>query len=208
VRADTNHSMPDKHGSFANALEGMLAKFAQDLQVPLVSRDLQVLPLSFKDLKNLSDHPKDPIEARKWLTTSVLANPDITRFRQMTLAALEALDYGETQPMFRATKEGRKVKWTILQLQLRAIAFVKYREERGTKKYKALEEVAEAFGVTDNAIRAWESRLRNEFGNVEFTKRLAHAEKDIEESNPQQSLLEFAQLYKLEKKRAKGRSQK
>jgi hypothetical protein len=206
VAADTNHSKPDKHVSLAKAFEGMLAKFARDLQVPRASRDLQA-PLSFKELKYLSDHPKDPIEARKWLTTLVRANPDISGFRQMTLTALEALDYGETQPMFKATKENRKVKWTILQHQLRAIAFVKYTKAQGTLKYIAQEKVAEAFGVTDNAIRAWESRLRIEFGDVEFTRRLAYAEKDIEESNPQQSLLEFARVYKIEKKRAKGRPQ-
>ena len=207
MAADTNHSKTDKHGSFAKALESMLAKFALDLGVPLPSRDLQA-PLSFKDLKYLSDHPKDPVEARKWLTTSVRATLDTSGYRQTTLMALEALDYGETQPMFRATKKSRKVNSTILQLELRAIAFVKYREERGMLKYRAQQEVGEAFRLDRNTIRVWEPRLRNEFGDVEFKKRLAYAEKDIEESNPQQSLLEFARLYKLEKKRAKGLRQK
>jgi hypothetical protein len=97
----------------------------------------------------------DPVVARKWLMNLVRANTGIFELTLMlrTLAALEACDYGEILPMLAATKENRKINWTILQLQLRAIAAVKYREARGAKKFIALEEVAEAFGVSPNTVR-------------------------------------------------------
>lgn len=192
--------------SLAKSFEKMLVKLARDLQVEYPFPDF--LPLSFKDLKYLSDHPKDPVEARKWLTNLVRANPDRSEFRRISLAALEALDYGETQPIFRATRKGRKVNSIILQLQFWAIAFVRFRNAQGMIKYRARQEVGGAFGVDGNTIRSWDRRLQSEFGAIEFEKRLAYAEKDIDQSNPQQSLLEFARLYKLEKTRSKDRSQK
>jgi hypothetical protein len=145
--------------------------------------------------------PIDPIVARKWLMNLVSANPGIfnLELRWMTLWALQACDYGETLPMLRATKKGRKVNWTILQLQLRAVEHVKYREARGIKKFKAQEEVAGAFGVSVNTLRTWETRLRSEFGHIEVAGRLAVAEEiGINETDAEQHryLQEFSQQYR------------
>lgn len=108
----------------------------------------------------------DPIVGRKWLINLVRANPGIFNLELMlmTVSALEACDYGEILPMLKATKTGRKVNWTILQLQWRAISYVKNVRARGIKKFKALEEVAGAFGVSVDTVRTWEQRLRSEFG--------------------------------------------
>jgi hypothetical protein len=120
----------------------------------------------------------NPIVARKCLVNLLKANPGgfDTRLIQMTISALEARDYNETQPMLRATKKDRKVNLTILNIQLRAIAFVKYREARGLKKLKALEEVAGALGVSDETIRSWGSRLQTEFGPIKIVRALSFAE--------------------------------
>jgi DNA-binding transcriptional regulator YiaG len=166
--------------------------------------------------------PINPILARKWLMHLVRAFTGIfnLELRLMTLAALEACDYGETQPMLMATKKDRKVNWTILQLQLKAITFVKYREALGMKKFKALEDVAGAFGVSVNTVRSWEPRLRTEFGPIEITNRLAAAEeagkneRDAEHRassislSGRQDLKEFARQYKMARRRAKRAPQK
>lgn len=109
----------------------------------------------------------------------VRTNPGIFNWELslMTLSALEACDYGETHPMFRSVKKGRKVNWSILRSQLMAIALVKYREARGIKKFKALEEVAEAFAVSVSTLRSWEMRLKADFSRSEIAHRLAIAEK-------------------------------
>jgi hypothetical protein len=125
----------------------------------------------------LGGGPIDPIVARKWLMKLVQGLFSIFNLELMlmTLSALEACDYGEIQPLLGATKKGRKVNWTILQLQLRAIGLVSYRQGRGIRKLKALQEAAEAFGVSVDTLRAWETRLRTEFGSTEVSKRLAGA---------------------------------
>ena len=111
--------------------------------------------------------PIDPIVARKWLLSLVLTNPGI--FEPMlplqTLTALEECDYGEITPMLKATKTGRKVNWTMLNLQMKALSFIASRVGRGMKKEFAQKEVAEAFGVGVDAVRSWEHRLKDEFGD-------------------------------------------
>ena len=156
--------------------------------------------------------PIDPIVARNWLMRLVRGLFSIFNLELMlmTLSALEACDYGEIQPLLRATKKGRKVNWTILQLQLKAIELVKYREASGIKKFKALEEVAGAFGVSVNTLRTWEARLRSEFGQPKVAQGLASAEKlgkdESDAKHPassslsaygQESLNEFARQHKV-----------
>jgi DNA-binding transcriptional regulator YiaG len=129
------------------------------------------------------------------------------------MSALEACDYGEIHPMLRATKKGRKVNWTILHLELRAIRLVKFREACGIKKFRALEEVADAFTVSVNTLRSWERRLQKEFGPIELAHRVAEAEKGaVNESDAQyaRDLKENARQYRmaLAEKTAKRSPQK
>ena len=119
----------------------------------------------------------DPIVARKWLKNLVRTIPGIfnPELQLMVLWALDACDYGEVQPMLRATKKGRKVDWTILRLQMRAITLVKQRQTNGMKKFIALQEVGYAFGVSAATVRTWERRLRTEFGHSDVANALATA---------------------------------
>ena len=157
--------------------------------------------------------PIDPIVARKWLMKLVRGLFSIFNLELMlmTLSALEACDYGEIQPLLGATKKGRKVDWTILQLQLKAIGLVSYRQGRGVKKLKALQEVAEAFGVSVDTLRAWETRLRTEFGRIEVSERLAFAKEagvnGQDTSYGHRSLQEWSRQYRVAlNKRAKRAS--
>jgi DNA-binding transcriptional regulator YiaG len=225
-------------GDLVNALAG----WALDHQAGLALKDLKSVPLSTAEPPEHPDHSNalpsdddhrhewygrnwvgrlgsgfdiDPIVGRKWLINLVCANPGIFNLELMlmTMSALEACDYGEIHPMLKATKKGRKVNWTILRLQMRAITLVKKRETHGMKKFKALQEVADAFGVSVDTVRTWERRLRSEFGNSEVPNVLENATFELIESEARyaQDLKENARQYKLAlagKRSAKGASQK
>jgi hypothetical protein len=177
----------------ANELFQLKAGWALDHLIGLVLKDMESVPVKTTKPPKHADHSKlpstdndhrhewygrnwvgrngtgfniDPIVGRKLLISLVRANPGIFNLELMLMAtsALEACDYGEIQPMLIATKKRRKVNWTVLHLQMRAIAYVNNREMNGIKKYKALEEVAGALGVGVDAVRTWEQRLRTEFG--------------------------------------------
>jgi hypothetical protein len=176
-------------GDLVNALAG----WALDHQAGLALKDLKSVPLRTAKPPEDPDRSKvrltdddhrhewygrnwvgrlgtgfdiDPIVGRKWLINLVRANPGIFNLELMlmTMSALEACDYNEIHPMLKVTKKRRKVNWTILQLQRRAILHVKDLQARGFKKLKALEEVAGTFGVSVDTVRSWEQRLRAELG--------------------------------------------
>ncbi|MBD2746947.1 hypothetical protein IC232_09635 [Microvirga sp. BT688] len=89
--------------------------------------------------------------------------------------ALEALQHGDSHPLFTPQKTGRKVSFKERQLQLRAIGFVYYRTGLGLKKYAAIRQVADAYGVSEETIRSWEKRLRDELGPVEVELAISEA---------------------------------
>jgi hypothetical protein len=202
-----------------------LAGWALDHQAGLALKDLESVTLETAKPPEHPDHSKvrstndghrhewhgrnwvgragfdiDPIVARNWLKTLVWTIPGISQdFRLMVLWALEACDYGEVQPLLRATKKRRKVNWTILRLQMRAIVLVKQGETRGMDRDDALQEVAGALCVGVNTIRSWERRLRIEFGHSEVENALATSTFVLIESEARytQDLKETARQYKL-----------
>jgi hypothetical protein len=164
-----------------------------------------------------------PIVARRWLLRLVRANSGIFELELMlhTVTALEACDYGEITPMLMATKKGRKVNWTMLRLQQRAISFVEGLVGHGMKKESALEQVANAYLVGANSVRSWERRLDVEFGHEaladsrKIRKRGGVRDSDSKDgpasiwlARLEQNLLESGRQYIAEtkKKRAKGAS--
>jgi hypothetical protein len=68
------------------------------------------------------------------------------------IEGLEALDYGEVQPLFAPLNTGRKRDLTLLRLQLRALAMVAYRRRLGMTKEKALAEVADVLSQSPNRL--------------------------------------------------------
>ena len=189
----------------ANDLVNALAGWALDHQAGLALKELKSVPLKtvakppeHPDYSNSTDDdhrhewygknwagrdgPIDPIVARKWLINLVYANSGIFSrdLRLMTVMALEACDFGEIQPLLMATKKSRKVNWTILQLYLDAIRFVKYRDAHGLPINDALQEVAGAFAVSVHTVRSWKQRLQTEFGHSSIASVLADSLELIE----------------------------
>jgi hypothetical protein len=97
--------------------------------------------------------------------------------RRIVIAALEGLDYGKPSPIFAPIKESRKAGLTKLHHQLKAICFVEYRTKRNIKKYRAQQEVANAFGVERETVDTWADRLLKEenLGQLEVSRSIAFA---------------------------------
>jgi hypothetical protein len=93
--------------------------------------------------------------------------------------ALEALEYGETLPLFEPEKEGRKRKFRELQLQLRALRYIEYQFALGGRKHgeksRIQQVAAEAFGVSVVTLRGWESRLRSKWDRLRVENALTRA---------------------------------
>jgi hypothetical protein len=116
--------------------------------------------------------------ARKCLINLLRANPGAIPgwLQYKTIESLEALDYGEVQPMLAPLSTGRKRDLTILRLQLSAIGMVAYRHKLGRLKKDAVAEVAGVLNVGSNTLRSWETRLRSEFGRLEVDRTISFAE--------------------------------
>jgi hypothetical protein len=172
-------------GELVNAIAG----WALDHQVGLALKNLEFVPLQpsvTKDhpdylagRKDVDDHVHErsggslgalsPIAARKLLINLLRANPG--GFHSMLQGmAIEALDYGEVQPMLAETKGGDKRTLAVRRLELRAIAFVEYRYRRGIRKFKAQQQVGDALGVEKDTIKSWEFRLRTDFGDLAVSR--------------------------------------
>lgn len=119
-----------------------------------------------------------PSGERKCLINVLRANPGaIPPWLLAKLTeSLEALDYGEVQPILSPVNSGRKLDLTLLRLQLKALALVAYRHKLGLKKEKAVEQVADTLGASPNTLLSWETRLRTEFGRLEVERTIVVAE--------------------------------
>jgi hypothetical protein len=92
--------------------------------------------------------------------------------------ALEALEYGETLPIFEPVKGGRKKQFRELKLQLRALCFIEYKQVLGTlKKYHLQANVEEAFGVSVSTVRGWERQLPTQLDPFHVENALSRAKR-------------------------------
>jgi hypothetical protein len=92
------------------------------------------------------------------------------------IEGLEALEYGEVQPIFAPLSTGRKRDLTLLRLQLRALAMVAYRRKLGSTRDQALDDVANALGQSPHTLISWRDRLKNAFGSLEVDRTINFAE--------------------------------
>jgi hypothetical protein len=111
----------------------------------------------------------------------------------MAIEALEALDYGEVQPMLAPTRDGDKRSLAARRLELRAIAFVEYRYRRGNRKLNAQEQVAKELGVAKDTLKSWEFRLRGYFGDLAVSRAIAFARNAaLNEDHAQKAAYKFS----------------
>jgi hypothetical protein len=116
--------------------------------------------------------------ARKCLVNLLRANPGAmpSWLQYMTIKSLEALDYGEVQPMLAPLATGRKRDLTLLRLQLEALGMVAFRQKLGRLKKDAVADVAGVLNVGANTLLSWETRLRSEFGRLEVDRTISFAQ--------------------------------
>jgi hypothetical protein len=167
---------------------GLAAKGLQSVQEPLPKAENYQLFLQQQILVDSHEHERvgaweprgvDQEFTRKSLANLVRSNsggwPDW--FCEKTLESIEALEYGEVRPMFSPVSAGRKRDYTLMTLQLSAIAMVTFR--RGAyamKKEDALNEVGNELHVSPHTLRSWKVRLQKEFGRLRVGEVIAEAD--------------------------------
>lgn len=111
------------------------------------------------------------------LTNLLSANP--SAFSELLIIeiceSLRALDHGENLPLLERARQGKKVSYLEMRLQMRALGFVEYRRARGMLLHKALKEVADAYGVSPVTLNGWGKRLGEDFGPFEVARERALA---------------------------------
>jgi hypothetical protein len=184
----------------AGELTGRLAGWAMAHQFGLAAKGLRPAENQSPDSENyqlflrqqtlVDSHEYEkagawpPISIDQGFTRRCLANllrsnsggwPDW--FCQQILEALEALEYGEIRPIFSPVNAGRKRDYTVLNLQLSAMAMIAFRCRAYTlKKDDALNEVGAALGVSPHTLKSWKGRLQKEFGRIKVGDVIADAE--------------------------------
>ncbi len=186
----------------AGDLVEALAGWAIDHQIGLASEGLAFVPLQPSGTTNhpeylearaaVDDHRHeyagaalraspdgfaDPTVARQLVINLLYANPGgfPPVIARMLIEALQDLEYGRVHPLLARKRSSRKVSRKEQELQLSAVAFIAYRVGRGKKKAKASEEVADAYGVSREAVLTWEKRLGEELGSLAVSRRISFA---------------------------------
>jgi hypothetical protein len=92
------------------------------------------------------------------------ATDENAAFRQVLvhlIAGFQALEGGEVRPLFVPKKVKAKGKWpaTLRKCRLMAIGAVRALRKAGYKAKDAIQIVAGAYGVTEDAVRQWQKTL-------------------------------------------------
>jgi hypothetical protein len=90
--------------------------------------------------------------------------------------AIEALDYGETLPIFQSAPTSKRTGLIQYRARLKAITFVEYESKKGIKKRFSVEKVADAFAVTRDAVKDWRVDLRAALGKREVEMAVERAQ--------------------------------
>ena len=175
------------------------AGWALDHQVGLASIGLDFVPirigsvrdlLSYRDARTSVDkheHERvgaairnnhfDAATARRVLLQVVRALGDVLPMdvHAQVVEGLEALEFGETTPIFEAVPSTAKRQLRERRAELKAIANVEFQKACGARAAAAQQEVADAFGVTAETLRRWEKAIRKTLGDIVVEGAIFHA---------------------------------
>jgi hypothetical protein len=120
-----------------------------------------------------------PLELKTLLLNLLQANPGAfpSSLQGPLMDALGSLDLREATRFFQPASTAHKKRHRRLQLELWAYALVEYRVSAagGHRRLAAQLEVAEAYGVTADALRKWGEKLRRQFGRLEVFRVIGRA---------------------------------
>jgi hypothetical protein len=118
--------------------------------------------------------PLDPVQTRRFLFEflSGLAPRLVPRD---VVEAIEALDYGETLPIFQSAYTSKRTGLIEFRAKLRAIMFIEYESKKGIKKRFSVDKVVDAFAVTRDAVKDWKADLRVALGKFEVEAAIERA---------------------------------
>jgi hypothetical protein len=127
----------------------------------------------------------NPIQTRRFLLNLLGPMASPLSIPNNVIEALEALDFGETLPVFMKAPTTKRSGLTEYRAKLGAIAFIEFENEKGVKKHISTQVVADEFLVTQASVNDWKVELRTALGAFEVDRflgiarafgRAAHAE--------------------------------
>src|ERR1700688_1713301 len=118
--------------------------------------------------------PLDPAQTRRFLFEflSGLAPRLVPRD---VVEAIEALDYGDTLPIFQSAHTLKRTGLIEYRAKLKAIMFIEYESKKGIKKRFSVDKVVDAFAVTRDAVKDWKADLRVSLGKCEVEAAIERA---------------------------------
>ena len=119
--------------------------------------------------------PLDPVQERKCLFNLLYPMAGSLGLNFQIVEAIEALDYGETLPVFQASHTPKRTGLITYLARLCAIAFIEYESGKGIKKRVSTDEVMEAFAVTRDSVKDWRAQLRSALGTLRVDITLKNA---------------------------------
>ena len=171
---------------YAHHLVGNLVAWAINHQIGRVLHDPGTTKTDTKDDAESAEQsfPDDPLyeligeryraeEANAEINRRILGcllffNPGFlpSDLASQATMGLQALDMGEIQPLFQKTVTGKHgLPYTLAYTRLRALEHVEFRRGcEGLTDEKALEHVAEEYGVGLNTVKAWRVQLSKTLG--------------------------------------------
>jgi hypothetical protein len=118
----------------------------------------------------------DPIEARQFLLNMLRPMGHALRIPKNVIDGLEALQFGETLPIFMKAPTAKRSGLTEYRAKLAAIAFIAFENEKGVKKHVSTQEVADEFLVTEGSVNDGKVELRTALGAAEVDRVLEMAQ--------------------------------
>ncbi len=169
-----------------------VAGWAIDHQLGKAKKGLGLHPLVLKnnpeDLErraalDVHDHERagstsgelSPIQMRRFLLNLLgpMANP--LSIPGDVIEALEALEFGETLPVFMKAPTSKRIGLTQNRAKLSAIAFIEFENAKGVMKHISTQVVMDEFFVTQSAVNEWKAELRTALGAFEVDRVLGFA---------------------------------
>lgn len=113
--------------------------------------------------------PLDPGQLRLFVFNVLRAMPRLGLPHEL-IEALEALDFGQTLPILAKAETKKRLGLTEYKAKLAAVCFIEYQYKRGIKKLVSIEDVANAFQVSREAVKDWNVEVREALGNYEVER--------------------------------------
>lgn len=130
---------------------------------------------AYEALGRLSS-PLDPARAQLLLLNVLRPMSSGIQIFIDAIEALEALQFGETLPIFAQAKTSKRKGLLDHRARLTAVCHMAYEKQKGINKSITRDEVAELFAANGDSIKDWRAELRRALGSELIEEAIKRAE--------------------------------